>query len=1205
MSGLWLLLCLLLLEKPLARPPFFALGNRCGSPRTSICDFVCDCWDCSDESWCGYRKDFFALGTPFTCDFEGSTCGWEDVSTTGYRWAPARASLSTWGAEPPFDHTLGTDLGWFMSTSKQRAKPSAIAQLRSPPMRAAAATCEIRAWYHLWGPGLDKNPWPALTVELSRRNHTVTLWRNPPSSVYAWRELVAYTGRIEGTFQITFTSTQEFSETVQLAIDDVEFRNCGLPRPQNCSMDEYQCQQGGCVAKDRLCDGTKDCRDGEDESHCDLFSFCSFEEDWCGWTVEPGTTFSWARNTSLQVPPSSAQPTRDHSTNSRAGYFVYVSNANLDLQERKAWLVSPTLAANQGRSCHLVLYLHLHGADANSLNIYYRTETGKQLVRVRSGDLGNYWFRETAHFNMAEEFQIVIEGVIGKGHKENIIALDDLILSPGCLKQNGTLSVTSQPDVPSPCSPDQFACDDGNQCISMELVCDFKAECHDGSDELRCGATDFALGPGGWTDVSVGRLQWRAQQSNGSSGSFFSLQEGPGQMLSLARAATPVLGPSGLACALEIDFTTGPQGLLALAIADERLGTHRVVWYTPGNGTTAWERATVPLGSRDRPFQLELLGLEDLRGPHGSLLGIGNVTFVNCNANDSLAQPSGLSCNFETDWCEWFMEQSDGFEWERRANQGWGVDHTTGTGSFLSVDPSAPGTQGLRARLISSLQASPSYDTCLSFWYRMEGPQIGTLNLIVRYAGEPEQVLWTRKGSHGMVWHRGFSTMPQQPGQNYQVIFEALRDGFLGTMALDDITVTPGACRPQKHCSFETDNCGFSISNQQAWERQNGAGGQGPPVDHTLGTPKGHYLFINTSVDALPSGQRAALWSPPAFLPWLRTHCVTFWYYLSSSDARSLSAYVKEGGTQREVLIMSMMQAEAWLYGNFTVTVQDEWQVAFVVEGAGGGPSSYFALDDFEVKEGSCREAGSCNFELGPCGWRKPHGDWYSWDWKDGATPSQSSSPKVDHILGTKAGHYAYVDVAVLGMGRGTARLASEPLPPTDGACLHFYYHMDFLGQSSEAELRVLLSGQEGERTVWHAVGHQSRGWMNQSLFVSSLTNFQIVLEATSGAWPSSETIAVDDISYTAGAGCDKPQGSQEEGSSSAEDSVAGLVAGIVCSILFGLVAAISTIYCLKKQKASGARMPEETASIQGFDNIAFRDDRVMIPQLPIDRETE
>lgn len=39
-------------------------------------------------------------------------------------------------------------------------------------------------------------------MELTHENNTVTLWRNPPGSVYPWRELVAYTGRIQGTFQV-------------------------------------------------------------------------------------------------------------------------------------------------------------------------------------------------------------------------------------------------------------------------------------------------------------------------------------------------------------------------------------------------------------------------------------------------------------------------------------------------------------------------------------------------------------------------------------------------------------------------------------------------------------------------------------------------------------------------------------------------------------------------------------------------------------------------------------------------------------------------------------------------------------------------------------------------------------------------------------------------------------------------------------------
>lgn len=43
--------------------------------------------------------------------------------------------------------------GWFMLTVSPPAKTTATAWLRSPVMREAAATCEIRAWYHISGNG--------------------------------------------------------------------------------------------------------------------------------------------------------------------------------------------------------------------------------------------------------------------------------------------------------------------------------------------------------------------------------------------------------------------------------------------------------------------------------------------------------------------------------------------------------------------------------------------------------------------------------------------------------------------------------------------------------------------------------------------------------------------------------------------------------------------------------------------------------------------------------------------------------------------------------------------------------------------------------------------------------------------------------------------------------------------------------------------
>ncbi|XP_044295682.1 apical endosomal glycoprotein [Varanus komodoensis] len=1215
------LLCLLLLENLAAvrrrgllclpAAPALAqaaLVNRCRGPSASLCDFVCDCWDCSDENQCGYQKESVALGTAFACDFEGSACGWEDVSTSGYQWAPAQSSIARWGSEPPFDHTTGTDLGWYMSTSRQRVKPSATAQLRSPLLREAAATCEIRAWYHLSDPGLNESSQPALTLELRHGSDIVTLWRNPPGSASPWRELVAYTGRVHGAFQVTFAAAQAASGAVQLALDDVEFRNCGPPRPQACAPDEHRCGGGGCVAPDRQCDGTEDCRDGGDEAECSSSSKCDFEAGWCGWAAEPGRPLLWLRNSSTHLGPSPAQPTRDHSTNGRAGYFVYLGHVPpSDPQPGGAWLVSPVLTANL--SCQLVLYVHLRASAYQCLNVYYRTEQAMVRVRTRCGDLGDCWVRETVEFRVAEKFQIIIEGLLGTG-PQGSLALDDLILSPGCSSQAGALLVGREPSPPSPCTRGQFACSDGKQCLGAELVCNFEADCADGSDEQQCGSTAFTNGTGGWVDVSVGRLQWALQKSTGQSdpaGDHFSLQEGTGQMLGLARAATPALGPSGLACALEMTFRTGPRGLLALAVADESLGTSRWLWHRRGNGSVAWAQAHVPLGARARPFQLELLAMTDLRGSGAAAPpAVSSVSLVDCDPAAPAARASGLSCNFERGWCGWFLEQNDGFAWEWRAGGGWAPDHTTGTGAFLSADPSAAGAHGLRARLVSAPQVADGNASCLVFWYRMDGPQIGTLALLVKQAGKAEQVLWTRTGSQGAVWHRGLATISLPPGQSYQVVFEALRDGFLGAMGLDDLSVRPRACGAQKHCSFEADDCGLVASRPQTWARQDGAGGRGPPTDHTRGTPAGHYMLVNTSAAALPSGQ-AALLRSQAFLPLPRPQCLSFWYHPSGSSPGSLQVSVEEGSLRREMLRVSSLPAEGWRYGSFTVRVQGEWQVAFSVEGAGGGPSSFFALDDLRVAEGACLGTGSCDFESGTCGWSKPHGDWYSWDWKQGATPAQSPSPEEDHTFGTTAGHYAYVDTAALGPGRNApARLASEPLPPTSGSCLQFYHRMDSLGQSSSATLRVKLQSLQGERTVWSATGTQSRAWLNQTLVVSSLTEFQVVLEATGGAWPRAETIAVDDISYKPGPRCDTdPPRSQEEGSGSSGGSAAGLVAGLVCAVLLALAAVATAFCCWTKLRRAGGVEPGESSAARGFNNITYRDDIVILPRMSTGGETE
>ncbi|KAM6192740.1 apical endosomal glycoprotein [Sarcoramphus papa] len=1196
-------LTLLLLLAGTVLPGGSTVVNSCSSTAERLCDFLCDCSNCSDENQCGYMRGSAVLGTPFTCDFEEGDCGWQDVSTSTYRWVRGWASLATWGTGPHSDHTVGTDLGWFMVTVYPPAKTTATAWLRSPVMREAATTCEIRAWYHLSGSGLNQTERPVLHLAVAYRDEVVGLWQSPEHGGEGWHQLVAYPGRIAEQFQLIFSLTQPPTCGAELALDDIVFRNCGLPEPgqQVCRAEESQCGRGSCLARHRFCDGTDDCGDGSDENatQCKSFTPCSFEQNLCDWEAEVGQP-AWERNTSLNLGTAYGIPTRDHSSNSRAGFFLHVGSASAVGAGGTARLSSPTFQATN--SCSLVLYCHLHGSDTSSLSISYVTSSTKHLVRERTGDLGSCWVRERVDFNVTGSFKVLIEGVAGSA---GTVAIDDLILSPGCKReQEKPLTTLPSRAGASPCAAEEVACDSGG-CIGAELACDFAETCADGSDEKRCGATTFEAGAGGWHDVSVGQLRWGVQRGTESAdtvlaGAFLALQAGEGQMLAAAKARTPLLGPSGPACAMEMSYRihSGPQGFLTVSVVDHTTGTTHLAWHTQGHGSMAWGHVHIPLGERTRPFQVELLGLVDLQGSASA--AVDNVTFVQCHIDVVPPGAAELSCNFERGMCGWYPDQSSNFKWVRSTGQGQGSDHTTGSGYFLAADPSAPWSRGQRAQLITYRQEPTAAPRCLSFWYRLAGPQIGTLNLKLRLEGAEETVLWTQRGTQGSVWHRGRATLPATGRRWYRVAFEALRDGFLGDMALDDLALTAGPCGAELSCSFEADACGLVASGQHTWLRQsNGTGTTaGPPADHTTGTAAGHYMVVSTGRGSLPAGHVAALTSQP-YQPSAPAQCLAFWYQLSARTPGSLGVFVEQSGVRRKVMGMSAMEGDAWHRGHVTVWPDGDWQVIFEAVGA-GGDHGYIALDDLHVSDGACPEPGSCDFERDMCGWSSPsdprlHS--FAWGWKSGVLLAKYPGPEQDHTLGTRNGRYVHFDTSVLGPGGTTARLESQHLPAAADSCLRFWYHMDIPEHLSCGELRVMLHSTAGQRTVWSVAGHRSRGWQGGVVPVRSTSEFQIIFELTTRRWPMEGTVALDDIVYSAGGGCHSSlEVPVEEKSSSS--FVAEVVLGLLLAIIILALVAAGGWYWLKRQGlASG--MPAESNAPQGFDNITFRDDKVIISPVP------
>lgn len=106
-----------------------------------------------------------------------------------------------------------------------------------------------------------------------------------------------------------------------------------------------------------------------------------------------------------------------------------------------------------------------------------------------------------------------------------------------------------------------------------------------------------------------------------------------------------------------------------------------------------------------------------------------------------------------------------------------------------------------------------------------------------------------------VLWSAGRAPLKLLSCPWWQLAFEALRDGFVGDAALDDLLVTEGTCGAELSCSFEADTCGLTGSTQPTWLRQSNSTGTiaGPPADHTTGTAAGSGATASWGLRSCPA----------------------------------------------------------------------------------------------------------------------------------------------------------------------------------------------------------------------------------------------------------------------------------------------------------------------------------------------------------------
>ncbi|XP_008284984.1 apical endosomal glycoprotein-like [Stegastes partitus] len=158
-------------------------------------------------------------------------------------------------------------------------------------------------------------------------------------------------------------------------------------------------------------------------------------------------------------------------------------------------------------------------------------------------------------------------------------------------------------------------------------------------------------------------------------------------------------------------------------------------------------------------------------------------------------------------------------------------------------------------------------------------------------------------------------------------------------------------------CSWS--NLGGEV-DQEDWLRGTGASpnpNTGPSVDHTTGSPHGHYVYVDSSVGEW--GDTSYLISD-VFQPSTRGHCVTFWYHMYGNHVGTLKLYINDrkmhaGGSEDGLLkwIETGNNGDEWQEASVYVKHEEAFWFVFVYQ-RGMNAAGDVALDDISIQPGSC-----------------------------------------------------------------------------------------------------------------------------------------------------------------------------------------------------------------------------------------------------------
>ncbi|XP_044280884.1 neuropilin-1 isoform X2 [Varanus komodoensis] len=200
--------------------------------------------------------------------------------------------------------------------------------------------------------------------------------------------------------------------------------------------------------------------------------------------------------------------------------------------------------------------------------------------------------------------------------------------------------------------------------------------------------------------------------------------------------------------------------------------------------------------------------------------GTGSTTAViteKPTSFDTTIQPElpayGFNCGFgyssQKTICRWEDDGQLELRWTVLTSKTGPIQDHTGDGNFI-YSQADENQKGKVARLISPIINPQNSALCMTFWYHMSGPHVGTLRIKLRYRTpkEYDQVLWMLSGDQGDFWKEG-RVLLHKSVKHYQVMVEGEIGRGNGGIAVDDINfdnrIAPEECRKSNDAENEID----------------------------------------------------------------------------------------------------------------------------------------------------------------------------------------------------------------------------------------------------------------------------------------------------------------------------------------------------------------------------------------------------------------